>query len=126
MPAISSDRRKRARGMLARRPVTGATSDTQFGDFRFPRFVDPIEVRLGLHVVAKDTVRIPFGGVLFVIAPVGEKERSVEVHPAALHEIVGDGQAKPGIALLRQILLDPAECFVCSTSCAGFANCSWH
>ena len=93
-------------GMLARRSVTGATGDAQFRHLRVPRFVNPVEVRLGLHVVAEDAVHIPFRDVLFVIASIGKKKRSVEVHPAALDQIVGDGQANPGVAVLRQILLD--------------------
>src|ERR1044072_3304160 len=94
--------------MLARWSVTRATGDTQLSDLRFPRFVNPVEVRLGLDVMAKNAIRIPFGGVLFVIAPVGKKERAVEVHPAVLDDVVGNGPAKPGVAGLCQILLNAA------------------
>ncbi len=106
LPARPRDGRKSALRMLARRSVTSATGDAQFGHLRLPRSVVPIEAGLGLHVVAEDAVHIPFRDVLGVSGSIGIKERPIQVHPAALDQIVRDGQARPGIAGLRQVLLD--------------------
>jgi hypothetical protein len=45
--------------------------------------------------------------MLPVIASVGVKERSVQMHPAALDKIVRDLKARPLIAIFGQILLNP-------------------
>src|SRR4051794_39342881 len=107
MPAIPRHRGQSFLGVLASRSMTGATCDAQFGNLRVPRLVSPIQVRLGLDVVTKNAVRIPFGDVLPVITSVGVKERPVEMHPAALHNIVSDRQADPLVTVFGQILLNP-------------------
>ena len=63
-------------------------------------------MRLGLDVVTKNAVRIPFGDMLLVIASIGIKERPVQVHPAALNDIVRDRKAHPLVAVFGQILLN--------------------
>src|SRR5262245_54530575 len=74
VPEISSNRRKSALGVPACRPVAGTTRDAQFGDLRIPRLAGPIQIRLGLDVVAKDAVQIPFCDGLLVVGSIGIKK----------------------------------------------------
>ena len=44
--------------------MTGATSNSQFGDFRVELFAIEIDVGLGLYIVTEDAVRVPLSEML--------------------------------------------------------------
>ena len=106
VPAVARQEREAALGVRARRPVAGAACDAELGDLRVPRPAVPVVAGLRLHVVAENAIRVPLRDVLRVRAAVRMEERPVEVHPPALNEVVGDGQADPSAAVLREVLLD--------------------
>src|SRR3954465_14763792 len=92
--------------MFARRPVTGATSNSELGHLGVPSVEIPIKARLGFHVVAEHTVHVPLRDVLVVIAAVWEKKRAVQMHPPSLDQLLRNPGAIPGVAGLGQVLLD--------------------
>ena len=95
--------------MLGPRAVTCAAGNAELSDLSIRRSRLEIEIRLRFYVMTKNAVGVPLSDVLFEIASVWKKERSVQADPSVLCEVVGNGQSVILAVLFGDILLDTAR-----------------
>jgi len=89
--------------------VTCTAGNAELSDLSIRRSRLEIEIRLRLYVMTKNAVGVPLSDVLFEIASVRKKERSVQADPSALCEVVGDGQSVILAVLFGEVLFDSAR-----------------
>src|SRR5262249_26162283 len=95
--------------MNRRRTMTRTTGNTHFGDFCVIQPGVEVEVWLRFYIVAEDAIAVPGRAKRKIIFAVRVKERSVEIHPPTINQIVCQRKAEVLSVLFGDVLFDSSR-----------------